>query len=84
MLPTIAPGLVDLQVNGYLGRDFNRPPFPPSAVGEVAALLARDGVTSFFPTVITNSGEAITQALATIARACARRPIRRPPPSSPR
>ncbi len=46
----IAPGFVDLQLNGAFGRDFAT---DPHAMWDLAALLPRFGVTSFLPTVIT-------------------------------
>ena len=46
----LAPGLIDLQVNGAGGRDFTR---DPSAIGSTARTLARDGVTAFLPTIVT-------------------------------
>lgn len=52
--PWIGPGLVDCQVNGYRGIDFND---VPPTVAEVTAgiqALWRDGVTSFMPTIITH------------------------------
>jgi N-acetylglucosamine-6-phosphate deacetylase len=69
-LPLIGPGLVDLQINGYAGRDFNSLPIAPQMVVEVVRLLHREGVTSFFPTIITNSDPAIFDAMTAIARAC--------------
>ncbi len=69
-LPTVAPGLVDLQINGYAGYDFNRLPIPQGSVGEMVRALWREGVTSSYPTVITNSPQAILEAMTTIARAC--------------
>ncbi|QOV91032.1 N-acetylglucosamine-6-phosphate deacetylase [Humisphaera borealis] len=66
----VGPGLVDLQVNGYLGRDFNRPPISPETIGDSVRLLWQQGVTSFYPTIITNSPDAIAQAAGDIARAC--------------
>ncbi len=69
-LPTIAPGLIDLQINGYAGDDFNAPPIPSEMVGRLARLLWSEGVTCFYPTVITNTDQAITEALQSIARAC--------------
>src|SRR5690606_35513680 len=54
-LPWIAPGLVDLQINGYKGIDFNTLPLEPAAVIEATRLLLTQGVTSYYPTVITNS-----------------------------
>ncbi|MGN8648181.1 N-acetylglucosamine-6-phosphate deacetylase [Gracilibacillus sp. HCP3S3_G5_1] len=53
----IAPGLVDLQVNGFMGIDFNKNPLTFSEWNKVTELLAGVGITTFFPTVITNSYE---------------------------
>lgn len=64
-LPWVAPGLVDLQVNGFLGRDFTKP-----TNGTVAAVvhgLLQHGVTTLLPTVITASSRAIQEAMAAIA-----------------
>jgi N-acetylglucosamine-6-phosphate deacetylase len=69
-LPTIAPALVDLQINGYAGHDFNHLPLRPELVGDVARLLWREGVTTFYPTVITNAPDVIAIALEAIARGC--------------
>lgn len=55
------PGLVDIQVNGYAGVDLAAA--DDAGIREVRRALARDGVTSFLPTVIT--GEAGTTAAAT-------------------
>lgn len=69
-LAIVAPGLVDLQINGYAGHDFNQVPYPDKMVGEVIRKLWQEGVTSCFPTVITNSDQAIQKALESIALAC--------------
>ena len=51
----IAPGFVDLQVNGFAGADFNNPSISlQQAAVAVDAILAT-GVTRFLPTVITGS-----------------------------
>lgn len=71
----VAPGLVDLQINGYAGADFNRIPLSDEAVGETARRLWREGVTSFCPTVITNRPEAIEAAMRAIDRACLEDPV---------
>ena len=68
--PFMAPGLVDLQVNGYGGVDFNTAPLLTSDVYRAVQLLAEQGVTTFFPTLITNTPEAISEALKVIASAC--------------
>jgi N-acetylglucosamine-6-phosphate deacetylase len=69
-LPIVAPGLVDLQINGYAGHDFNSAPIADGALEQATRLLWREGVTTFFPTVITNADEAIHAAMRGIARAC--------------
>lgn len=56
-LPTIAPGFVDLQVNGYKGIDFNYKPITAKDWESVIYALAEVGVTEFYPTFITNSFE---------------------------
>ncbi|GGH86370.1 N-acetylglucosamine-6-phosphate deacetylase [Pullulanibacillus pueri] len=63
----IGPGLVDLQVNGYQGHDLNTSPLKVESVRHVTKSLWQEGVTSYMPTVITNSDERIEQALKVIA-----------------
>src|SRR4051794_20955743 len=74
-LPMVAQGLVDLQINGYAGHDFNQVPYPDKMVGEVIHKLWQEGVTTCFPTVITNSDQAIQDALESIALACRQDPV---------
>jgi N-acetylglucosamine-6-phosphate deacetylase len=66
----IAPGLTDLQINGYAGRDFNVSPLSPERVVEAAKLLLCEGVTAFYPTIITNSEEKIGLLVEAVAQAC--------------
>lgn len=70
----IAPGLTDLQVNGYAGLDLNNDPLLPETVREISVKLWSEGVTTFFPTIITNSGENIRRSLCAISDACSRFP----------
>lgn len=69
-LPVLAPGLVDLQVNGYGGIDFNDTSLSVYDVYEVVQLLAGQGITTLFPTLVTNSEKAILKLLNTIVKAC--------------
>src|SRR5690625_2997807 len=60
----LTPGLIDLQINGFVGVDFNRP--DQLADGDIAKVIAAQhalGVTHILPTVTTNSLEHITEAL---------------------
>ncbi len=53
----IGPGLVDLQLNGYAGVDFNGPVevLTPEVFHQVRMALARRGVVAALPTLITCS-----------------------------
>ncbi|MEZ5071329.1 MAG: hypothetical protein R2751_10260 [Bacteroidales bacterium] len=73
-LPLLAPGLTDLQVNGYGGVDFNTLPFREEDVQAVVRGLAGQGVTSFLPTLVTNRSEAIHSGIRTLLGACASYP----------
>ena len=55
----LAPGLLDLQVNGGFGLDFTA---DPATIWEVAARLPRFGVTGFLPTIITSPLEMVVQS----------------------
>ncbi|HYT26844.1 MAG TPA: N-acetylglucosamine-6-phosphate deacetylase [Actinomycetota bacterium] len=57
----LAPGLVDLQVNGYGGVDLARA--GPEGWARVAEACAATGVTSFLPTFITAPVEALAARL---------------------
>lgn len=70
----IAPGLTDLQVNGYSGLDLNTDPLLPETVRDISVKLWSEGVTTFFPTIITNSSERIQNYVSVIADACIRFP----------
>jgi N-acetylglucosamine-6-phosphate deacetylase len=65
----IAPGLVDLQVNGYRGVDFNNVEITVDDVRKACLFLLEEGVTSFFPTIITNSFDQITSLMSAISLA---------------
>lgn len=68
----IAPGLTDLQVNGYAGLDLNTDPLLPETVRDISVKLWSEGVTTFFPTIITNSSERILDYVSVVADACSR------------
>ncbi|MEO9021007.1 MAG: hypothetical protein ABI290_02650 [Ginsengibacter sp.] len=69
-IPFIGPGLIDLQVNGINGIDFNIPSLTQEDVINATHYLLSKGITTFFPTVITNSDENILSILHTIYEAC--------------
>jgi N-acetylglucosamine-6-phosphate deacetylase len=69
-LPWIAPSLVDLQVNGYAGREFLSPGLSIDDVAAVVAVQYSQGVGRFCPTVTTGPFDVLRDGLATIAAAC--------------
>ncbi|MCI0338258.1 MAG: N-acetylglucosamine-6-phosphate deacetylase [Acidobacteria bacterium] len=65
----LAPGLIDIQLNGYDGVDFNDTNTSAEQLAEATMRLWRTGVTAFCPTVITESAEHITGCLSNLIRA---------------
>lgn len=55
----VAPGLVEIQINGAFGEDFTR---DPHTIWSVGKRLGRYGVTSFLPTIITSPLDTIHTA----------------------
>jgi len=69
-LPWIAPGLTDLQVNGFNGRAFNDPGLAVEDVLQISRSLDRFGITGYCPTATTDSFEALARMMAVVACAC--------------
>ena len=69
-LPWLAPGFIDLQVNGYGGIGFNDADLSTAKIAKVAEALALQGVATFLPTCTTDSEEVIARSCAAIAAAC--------------
>jgi N-acetylglucosamine-6-phosphate deacetylase len=65
----IAPGWIDLQVNGFAGVDYNDGSTTHDAIAGSIRAMFRTGVTRFFPTVITGSPEGMLGALRNLAAA---------------
>ena len=65
----IAPGLIDVQINGYVGVDFSGPDLTVEGVKKATKALWKAGVTSYFPTIITSDIERIKKNFAILAKA---------------
>src|SRR6185436_9790720 len=50
----LAPGLIDLQINGYAGIDFQQEQVSRDDVLRATRQLARDGCTRYFLTLVTD------------------------------
>ncbi len=66
----LAPGWIDLQVNGFAGVDYNEPKTSHEEIARSIHVLFSTGVTRFYPTVITGSPDGMAGALRNLA--CAR------------
>ena len=59
----LAPGFIDLQINGAFGHDFTH---DPGSIWEVARQLPRFGVTAFLPTIVSSPAGTIRDAQAVL------------------
>ena len=71
----LAPGLLDIQVNGYGGHDVLAANVTGDTLAQLARTLWKEGVTAFCPTVTTQSEDRICRSLAAIAAACDSDPL---------
>ncbi|MCR9199325.1 MAG: amidohydrolase family protein [Planctomycetaceae bacterium] len=68
-LPWLAPGLFDIQVNGYGGIWFSRKDLTVEHVIQVCESLATRGISLFLPTLITASEQTLITAFQTLEQA---------------
>jgi N-acetylglucosamine-6-phosphate deacetylase len=60
----VAPGLIDIQINGGWGHDFTA---DPSSMWEVGARLPETGVTAFLPTIVSSPYATVEEAIEVLA-----------------
>jgi N-acetylglucosamine-6-phosphate deacetylase len=65
----LAPGFIDLQVNGFAGVDYNDPMAPLDEIARSIHALFATGVTRFYPTVITGAPDEMAASLRNLSRA---------------
>ena len=65
----VAPGWIDLQVNGYAAVDYNSPSSSPEEIARSLAVQHATGTTRLYPTVITGSPANMEGSLQNLARA---------------
>lgn len=68
----IRPGFIDLQINGYMGIDFNNTNTTVDDILKAAAIIAQNGTAGFLATVITSPRDVIEHNIATLAEAIRR------------
>lgn len=67
--PYIAPGFIDLQVNGFAGVDFNNPDATLEDIARAIDAILQTGVTRFLPTIITGPPDRMLACLRNLRRA---------------
>ncbi len=70
----LVPALVDLQVNGFAGRDFNVPELTVEHVQEVTRALWKAGVAYYCPAITTGPIQQMLHSMQIVAAACQRDP----------
>lgn len=65
----IAPGLIDIQINGYMGVDFGNPDLDINDLHKVVKSLWKEGVTTFLPTLTSADHEKLIKCFTTLSRA---------------
>ena len=63
----IAPGLIDLQINGFVGVDFSDQDLTIDDLHKATKALWKVGVTTFLPTVITNDQKSLKKSFSILA-----------------
>ena len=69
-LPYVSPGFFDIQINGYNGMWFSSPALTTDQVVSVTEALVNKSIARYFPTLITNSFEALHHGFSTLRHAC--------------
>ncbi len=67
--PYVCPGFIDIQVNGFAGVDFCDGSLDAAKAASILAALWKTGVTTFCPTVITNSQEQLLRCFSLLEEA---------------
>src|SRR5262249_15564289 len=65
----LAPGWIDLQVNGFAGVDYNDPQTSLETIAASMNALFATGVTRFYPTVITGPPDDMVACLRNLSHA---------------
>ncbi|PHN07839.1 N-acetylglucosamine-6-phosphate deacetylase [Flavilitoribacter nigricans] len=65
----IAPGLIDIQINGYMGIDFTGEDLDLDGMRAATKRLWEEGVTTYLPTVITADHERLAKNFAVLGKA---------------
>ncbi len=67
----VAPGLIDIQINGYMGVSFSDQELTVEAMRDATRALWKEGVTSYLPTVTTRDQERLVKSFSLLAKSLA-------------
>ena len=70
-LPYVAPGMIDMQVNGYMGRGYTLPDFDDQQLYDMVGYLAAAGTTQQTATIVTSPRDRICRNLEVFSNTCA-------------
>ncbi|HWR99034.1 MAG TPA: amidohydrolase family protein, partial [Prolixibacteraceae bacterium] len=76
-LDIVAPGLIDNQVNGYAGIDFSGDQLSAEDVAKATVSLWKTGVTTYLPTLVTNSPQNLIRNFQILAASLAQEEVQR-------
>ena len=65
----VSPGLIDVQINGFMGVDFSGPDLTVEGIRKATKALWKVGVTTYFPTIITSDFKRMKKNFAILAQA---------------
>lgn len=68
-LPFVSPGFVDIQVNGFAGVNFSGADFDPDKAISVLPAIWKTGVTTFCPTIVTNTLDQLARNFRVLEKA---------------
>jgi N-acetylglucosamine-6-phosphate deacetylase len=71
----VAPGLIDIQINGYMGIDFSDQNLTVEDMQKATNALYKEGVTSYLPTVVTQDQERLLKSFSILAGALDDNPL---------
>lgn len=67
----VAPGLIDIQINGYMGVDFADQDLTLEGIRKATRALWKEGVTTYLPTLITADRKSLKNSFSILSKALA-------------
>ncbi len=64
----VAPGLIDIQINGYMGVSFSDQDLTIGKMQKVTEALWKEGVTSYLPTLTTSDHERLLKSFSLLSK----------------